>query len=335
MKRQIFALATSVLALATSVLALAAAAQADTIRVAGNFATDHSSSVAMETFAEKLAELSGGEFDVNLFPARQLGGAAENVQAVKLGAVEIIWVGTAYLTRTVPELEIVGLPFQFETREDAFAVVDGPVGDALDEKLAAQDIMSLGYMELGFRQLTNSVRPIETLEDIAGLKIRLQPNETHLATFRALGANPLAMDVNELYSALEQKVIDGQENPFSIIQVAGYPEVQEYVSNTGHFFDFISVVANKKWFDGLSEEKQGWVTEAMDAAVAEQRVLAAEQDGAALDKIVEMGMTYTEVSPELAAALRETVAGVAAETKARLDPELVELLDAQTSGVSN
>ena len=328
MKRQIFALA-------TSVLALAAAAQADTIRVAGNFATDHSSSVAMETFAEKLAELSGGEFDVNLFPARQLGGAAENVQAVKLGAVEIIWVGTAYLTRTVPELEIVGLPFQFETREDAFAVVDGPVGDALDEKLAAQDIMSLGYMELGFRQLTNSVRPIETLEDIAGLKIRLQPNETHLATFRALGANPLAMDVNELYSALEQKVIDGQENPFSIIQVAGYPEVQEYVSNTGHFFDFISVVANKKWFDGLSEEKQGWVTEAMDTAVAEQRVLAAEQDGAALDKIVEMGMTYTEVSPELAAALRETVAGVAAETKARLDPELVELLDAQTSGVSN
>ncbi|WP_238366024.1 TRAP transporter substrate-binding protein [Mesobacterium pallidum] len=328
MKRQIFALA-------TSVLALTAAAQADTIRVAGNFATDHSSSVAMEIFADKLTEVSGGEFEVNLFPARQLGGAAENVQAVKLGAVEIIWVGTAYLTRTVPELEIVGLPFQFETREAAFKVVDGPVGDALDEKLAAQDIMSLGYMELGFRQMTNSVRPIETLEDIAGLKIRLQPNEAHLATFRALGANPLAMDVNELYSALEQKVIDGQENPFSIIQVAGYPEVQEYVSNTGHFFDFISVVANKKWFDGLSEEQQGWVTEAMDTAVAEQRKLAAEQDGAALAKIIEMGMTYTEVSPELAADLRETVAGVAAETKARLDPALVELLDAEVAAMSN
>lgn len=323
MKRQIFALA-------TSILALSAAAQADTIRVAGNFATDHSSSVAMETFAEKLSELSGGEFEVNLFPARQLGGAAENVQAVKLGAVEIIWVGTAYLTRTVPELEIVGLPFQFETREDAFKVVDGPVGAALDEKLAAEDIMSLGYMELGFRQLTNSVRPIEKLEDIEGLKIRLQPNETHLATFRALGANPLAMDVNELYSALEQKVIDGQENPFSIIQVAGYPEVQEYVSNTGHFFDFISVVGNKAWFDGLSAEEQGWVTDAMDAAVAEQRKLAEEQDGAALGKIIEMGMTYSEVSPELAAGLRETVAGVASETKARLDPALVGLLDSET-----
>lgn len=328
MKSQLFALA-------TSVLAFAATAQAETIRVAGNFATDHSSSVAMETFAKTLTELSGGTFSINLFPARQLGGAAENVQAVKLGAVQIVWVGTAYLTRTVPELEIVGLPFQFESREEAFRIVDGPVGDALDEKLAAEDIMSLGYMELGSRQLTNSVRPIEKIEDIAGLKIRLQPNETHLATFRALGANPLAMDVNELYSAMEQKVIDGQENPFSIIQVAGYPEVQKHVSNTGHFFDFISVVGNKAWFDGLSAEQQGWVTEAMDAAVAEQRVLAAEQDGAALGKIIEMGMTYTEVSPELAAALREAVAGVAAETKSRLDPALVALLDAEMASMSN
>lgn len=328
MKHHIFGLAASLMALSTG-------AQADTIRVAGNFATDHSSSVAMEIFADTLTEVSDGAFEVDLFPARQLGGAAENVQAVKIGAVEIIWVGTAYLTRTVPELEIIGLPFQFESRETAFAVVDGPVGDALDEKLAAEDITSLGYMELGFRQLTNSVRPIEKLEDIEGLKIRLQPNETHLATFRALGANPLAMDVNELYSALEQKVIDGQENPFSIIQVAGYPEVQKYVSNTGHFFDFISVVANKAWFDGLTAEQQGWVTEAMDTAVAEQRALAAEQDGAALGKIIEMGMTYTEVSPELAAGLRDAVAGVATETKARLDPALVELLDAQTASMSN
>lgn len=328
MKRQIFSLA-------TAVFALAAAAQAETIRVAGNFATDHSSSVAMETFKQTLTELSGGEFEVDLFPARQLGGAAENVQAVKLGAVQIIWVGTAYLTRTVPELEIVGLPFQFESREQAFKIVDGPVGEALDEKLATQSITSLGYMELGFRQMTNSVRPIEKIEDISGLKIRLQPNETHLATFRALGANPLAMDVNELYSALEQKVVDGQENPFSIIQVAGYPEVQEHVSNTGHFFDFISVVANKDWYDGLSEEKKGWVTEAMNTAVVEQRELAAEQDGAALGKIIEMGMTYTEVSPEFAAALRETVASVASETKARLDPALVELLDTEMSALSN
>ncbi|SFJ67245.1 TRAP transporter substrate-binding protein [Celeribacter neptunius] len=319
--------------LATSVLALSAvtAEAKETIRVAGNFATEHSSSLAMVKFEEELERLSGGEIDVDIFPAQQLGGAAENVQAVKIGAIELMWVGTAYLTRTVPELEAIGLPFQFGSREEAFAIVDGPVGAALDTKLADEGMTSMGYMELGFRQLTNNTRPIESVEDIAGLKIRLQPNETHLATFRALGANPVAMDVKELYSALEQGVIDGQENPFAIINVAGYAEVQKYVSNTGHFFDFISVISNKKWFDGLDADTQAMVNEAMATAIAYQRELAAEQDAAGLSQLEAKGMTYTEVSPELAKALRSQTAGVAAETKARLDPALVELLDAETA----
>jgi TRAP-type C4-dicarboxylate transport system substrate-binding protein len=199
--------------------------------------------------------------------------------------------------------------------------------------MAAEGMTSMGYMELGFRQLTNNVRPIETIGDIEGLKIRLQPNETHLATFRTLGANPVAMDVKELYSALEQGVIDGQENPFAIINVAGYPEVQKYVSNTGHFFDFISVVANRDWYDSLDTETKDMVNTAMDTAIVYQRELAATQDAEALDKLVAAGMTYTEVSPELAAALRETTAGVAAETKGRLDPALVELLDSETASL--
>lgn len=321
--------------LATSTIAIVAGtAQAqDVIRVAGNFATEHSSSLAMVKFEEELERLSGGEIDVNIFPAQQLGGAAENVQAVKIGAIEMMWVGTAYLTRTVPELEVIGLPFQFPDRETAFAVVDGPVGTALDEKLAREGMTSMGYMELGFRQLTNNARPIVNVEDIEGLKIRLQPNETHLATFRALGANPVAMDVKELYSALEQGVIDGQENPFAIINVAGYAEVQEHVSNTGHFFDFISVVSNKDWFDGLDADTQAMVREAMNTAIAYQRTLAAEQDAAGLDTIIGKGMTYSEVSPELAQALRDKTADVAAQTKERLDPELVTLLDAEIAKI--
>ena len=319
--------------LATSVFAFAATGVAaqETIRIAGNFATEHSSSLAMEVFKTEVEKLSEGAIEVNIFPAQQLGGASENVQAVKIGAIEMMWVGTAFLTRTVPELELIGLPFQFATREQAFEVVDGPVGDALDEKMAAEGMTSMGYMELGFRQLTNNSKPVVTIEDISGLKIRLQPNETHLAAFRALGANPVAMDIKELYSALEQGVIDGQENPFAIINVAGYPEVQKYVSNTGHFFDFISVVANKDWFDGLDEETRALIGEAMDTAVAFQRELAMEQDAEALDKLTAAGMTYTEVSPELAAKLRELTAPVATETKARLDGGLVELLESETA----
>lgn len=322
------------LTLASSFLALSAAAlQAqETIRIAGNFAAEHSSSLAVQKFEEELE--ANSEFEVDIFPAQQLGGAAENVQAVKIGAIELMWVGTAYLTRTVPELEAISLPFQFPTREAAFAVVDGPVGEALDEKLATEGMTSLGYMELGFRQITNNVRPIEKIEDIEGLKIRLQPNETHLATFRALGANPLAMDVKELYSALEQGVIDGQENPFSIILVARYDEVQEHLSNTNHFFDFISVIANRDWFTGLSEEQQQAVSDAMNTAIAYQRELAAEQDTEAKQTLIDSGMTYTEVSPELAAAMREATAGVAGEVKAKIDPDLAALLEEETAAAT-
>ncbi len=223
------------------------------------------------------------------------------------------------------------MPFQFADRADAFAVVDGPVGELLDEKLAEEGMLSLGYMELGSRQLTNNVRPITGIADIEGLKIRLQPNETHLATFRALGANPVAMDVKELYSALEQGVIDGQENPFSIINVAGYAEVQKHVSNTNHFFDFISIVANRDKFEAMSPEHQEAILAAMAKAIDFQRKLAAEQDAAALDKLIADGMTFTEVSPEFAAALRETTAPVAQEAKAKLSPDVAALLDKTTA----
>ncbi|WP_138469005.1 TRAP transporter substrate-binding protein [Poseidonocella sp. HB161398] len=316
---------------AGSALALCAAtADADKIRVAGNFATEHSSSLAMQKFKEEVESLTDGALTVDIFPAQQLGGAAENVQAVKLGAVEIIWVGSAYLSRTVPDLAAVSMPFQFSGRDEAFATVDGPIGAAIDAKLAGEGMKSLGYMELGFRQLTNNVRPVESVEDIEGLKIRLQPNETHMATFRALGANPVAMDVKELYSAMEQGVIDGQENPFAIIDVAGYAEVQKYVSNTNHFFDFISVVTNQDKFDALSPEFQEAVTTAMADAVAFQRQLAAEQDAAALDKLVADGMTYSEVSPDFAAALRAATAPVAVEARKALSPEIAAMLAGET-----
>lgn len=322
------------LTLATSLLALSAVAlnAQEKIRIAGNFAAEHSSSLAIEKFEEELEASS--DFEVDIFPAQQLGGAAENVQAVKIGAIELMWVGTAYLTRTVPELEAISLPFQFPTREAAFAVVDGPVGAALDEKLAGEGMTSLGYMELGFRQLTNNERAIEKIEDIEGLRIRLQPNETHLATFRALGANPVAMDVKELYSALEQGVIDGQENPFPIIKVARYDEVQAHMSNTAHFFDFISVIANRDWFTGLDEAQQTSVRDAMDTAIAYQRALAAEQDGEALQDLIDAGMTYTEVSPDLAAALREATAGVSEEVKGKLDPDLAAMLEEETAAAT-
>jgi TRAP-type transport system periplasmic protein len=310
-------------------LGLAGTAQAQSLRIAGNFAPSHSSSKAMELFKSELKRLTGGALDADLFPGMQLGGAKENVDAVRAGTIFGTWVGTAFVSRLVPEIEAVSLPFLFESRESAFRVMDGPVGDLLEQKLGAKGFTALGWMELGSRQTTNNKRPIKTLDDFKGLKIRMQPNETHLATFRALGANPIAMDVKELYSALQQGVVDGQENPYPIIQTNRFFEVQKYLSSTNHFFDFIVLVANKRQFEALKPEQKEAVKQAVKTAVETQRKMAAEEDRAALEDLKAKGMQFDEISPETAAELRKATAGILDEVKNRAGAELVDRILAE------
>jgi len=315
------------------VLAGSAYAQ-EKVRIAGNFSDKHSSSIAIEQFKKDVEAATGGKLIVETFPNQQLGGAQENVTQVRAGTILMTWVGMAFLSRTVPELEAVSLPFLFPSREVAYKVMDGPIGDELDKKLEDKGFIALGFMELGSRQVTNSVRPIKTMADLKGLKIRLQPNETHLATFRALGANPLAMDIREVYSAMEQKVIDGHENPYNLIYDSRFFEVQKYVSNTGHFFDFIAVVANRKKFQALSPEFQKAITTAMNKAVATQRVEAAKADATALAELQKKGMQYDALPPSEREAMRKATAGVVDDVKKRVGAELVDRVLAEVKKAS-
>jgi tripartite ATP-independent transporter DctP family solute receptor len=299
------------------------------LRLAGNFATTHSSSVAMEQFKARLPEVSKGALTVDVFPAMQLGGAKENIDQVRSGVLEMTWVGASYLSRIVPELEAVSLPFVYANREEAFKVVDGPVGTLLNEKLADKGFVALGFMELGSRQVTNSQHPIRTLADFDGLKIRLQPNETHLSTFRALGASPVSMGINEVYSALQQGVIDGQENPYSVIETQKFNEVQTYLTDTSHFFDFIVVVANKRKFDKLEPAEQQALRDTMGEAVAWQRAKAAEEDTAAKDKLVASNMELVAVSPELRQQMRERTAPVIEALKDRIGADVIDAVLAE------
>jgi tripartite ATP-independent transporter DctP family solute receptor len=302
--------------------ALPAVAQ-QKLQIAGNFAAEHPSSVAVEqVFKKEVARLTQNQLTVDVFPAMQLGGAKENVDAVRSGTLALTWVGAAFLSRIAPELEAVSLPFVFGNRESAFRVIDGPVGAAIDKKLQDKGFISLGWMELGMRHVTNSRGPIRNMADLKGLKVRLQPNETHLATFRALGANPVAMDVKELYSALEQRVVDGQENPYTVISAGRYSEVQKQLSNTGHFFDLIAVVASKKAFEQLKPEHQKAVREAMTATVAYQRKLAAEEETKRLGEL-KGKMTYTEMTPAARDEMRKATASVIEDVKKRAGADLV------------
>jgi TRAP-type transport system periplasmic protein len=312
--------------------ALFPAAAQQKLQIAGNFASEHPSSVAVDqVFKKEIARLTNNQLQVDVFPAMQLGGAKENVDAVRSGTLALTWVGAAFLSRIVPELEAVSLPFVFANREAAFRVIDGPVGEAIEAKLQAKGFTSLGWMELGMRHVTNSRGPIKTMADLKGLKLRLQPNETHLATFRALGANPVAMDVKELYSALEQKVVDAQENPYTVIAASRYGEVQKQLSNSGHFFDFIAVVASKKAFDQMKPEQQKAVREAMTATIAYQRKLAAETEAKVLPEL-KAKMTYTEIAPAALDEMKKTaLPAVLDGVKSRAGAALVDQVLAEAA----
>jgi len=328
MKRSLARLA-FVSLLAAGTVAPAAAQQK--LQIAGNFAAEHPSSVAVDqVFKKELARLTNNQLQVDVFPAMQLGGAKENVDAVRSGTLAVTWVGAAFLSRIAPELEAVSLPFVFANRESAFRVIDGPVGQAIDRKLQDKGFLSLGWMELGMRHVTNSKGPIRTVADLKGLKVRLQPNETHLSTFRALGANPVAMDVKELYSALEQRVVDGQENPYTVISASRFSEVQKHLSNTGHFFDFIAVVASRKAFEQLKPEYQKAVREAMATTIAYQRKLAREQEASKLAEL-KGRMTFTELAPAAREEMRKASLPVIEDVKKRAGADLVNQVLAEAA----
>lgn len=311
-------------AAACAVTLAAGPAGAQTLRIASNFPTQHTSSVAMEQFKADVEAATKKEVTVDLFPAMQLGGAQENVDQTRSGAIFATVIGQAFLARTVPEISSLSVPFLFTDRRQAFKVVDGKVGRLVGQKLGEKGFHLFGFMELGSRNVTNSKQQIRTVADFTGLKIRLQPDDIHLATFRALGANPVAMDIKEVYSALQQGVLDGQENPYAVIRDRNFNQVQKYLTGTGHFFDFIIIVGNKRRFDGLKPAQRKLLASAMQKAIAEQRADAQRADLEALEDLKKRGMQYELASPQLVAEMRKATAGVLDLLKKKVDPKLVD-----------
>lgn len=317
---------------ATLVLSFAAAsgsaalAQEVTLRASGSFQPGHSSSLAMERFRDSVVEKTNGEVRIDLFPANQLGGAEQQVDQVRRGSIFMSWSGPSFWARVVPELEALSLPFVLPDPESAFKLVDGPVGEQLEEKLEERGVVVLGWGDLGARHVTNSRRALKTIEDFDGLKIRMQPNEVHLRTFRALGANPAPLDIAELFSALQQGVMDGQENPYSIILTNRFQEVQDHLSDTAHFYDYVVFLANQEEFDKLKPEYQEAIRTSMAEAIEWQRQENGEANAKALEELKAAGMTFTPVSDELRKAMRERTSGIVDETRERLGSDFIDLV---------
>jgi tripartite ATP-independent transporter DctP family solute receptor len=240
---------------------------------------------------------------------------------------------TTSLAGIVKEFGLVDFPFAVANFAQADALLDGPFGQALLAKLPEKGLVALGYWDLGFRNVTNSKRPITKPEDLDGLKLRVIPNPVFLDTFKAFKANPVPMPFAELYGALEAKAVDGQENPFAVILSNKFYEVQKYVSATNHVYAANIVLVSKRFWDRLSPTEQQWMTEAANETRAYQRQVSRAAAQKAVGELQAKGMQYNELTGAERARMVQIAKPVTDKLAASYDPAIVKLYNDELARV--
>ncbi|KRH98630.1 ABC transporter substrate-binding protein [Curvibacter sp. PAE-UM] len=295
---------------------------------------DHPVSLGVKRFAELLAAKSGGKLKVQEFPASQLGNEMQQQSALQGGVQEMSAPATTSLAGIVKEFGLVDFPFAVSNFAQADALLDGPFGQALLARLPEKGLVALGYWDLGFRNVTNSKRPITKPEDLDGLKLRVIPNPVFLETFKAFKANPVPMPFAELYGALEAKAVDGQENPFAVILSNKFFEVNKYVSATNHVYAANIMLVSKRFWDRLSPVEQKIMNDAANESRAYQRQVSRAAAQKAVAELQAKGMSYNELSPAEQARMRTVAAPVAEKFAASYDPAIVKLYRDELARVS-
>jgi tripartite ATP-independent transporter DctP family solute receptor len=292
-------------------------------------AETHPSVVGMKKFKETVEAKSGGKIKVNLFYNGGLGSDQAVVSSMQGGTVEMSVMNTGILSSVAKELAIFDFPFLFANEKESDALVDGPVGRKLHAKLEEKGLVGLSYWELGFRHITNSKRPLNKVEDIEGLKLRVIPNPINVAWVKALGANPTPMPFPEVYAGLEQKAIDGQENPVAVIASSKFFEVQKHIALTNHQYNPQSVVMSKKFWDGLSAAEKKLIDDAADEAAKTQREANRAALASNLELLKKNGMQVTSFPPAEVAKLREKMKPVIAQFSANVGEATVNEVAAE------
>ncbi|MEQ8349738.1 MAG: TRAP transporter substrate-binding protein [Sneathiellaceae bacterium] len=297
-------------------------------RASGSFPAGHSTALAMEIFKSEVARLSDGTIRVDLFPGNTLGGGFEQVDQLRTGQIQMAWGGVSYYDRLVPDLAASVLPFSASSSAQAICQIDSDFGAYLKDKAAEKGIVLLGFGLTGARHVTNNKQPIKTVKDLEGLKIRTPSGEAWMLTFNAVGSNPTPIDIKELYQALQQGVVDGQENPYDNMLVRKFHEVQKYLSNTGHFYDWTAYMVNKEAYDALSDKQRAAVDEAMFTAIAAQRAIYDRADATARQGLIDGGMEYYEIPPAELAKFREATKPVYQQVRAKVGDATMDLAEA-------
>lgn len=306
--------------------AMAADIKDRTIKYAIIYDLKHPHGIGAQKFADLVAQQSGNKIKVKLYPGGTLGGEVQMISSLQGGTVEMSAIASSQLVGVIKEFAALDLPFLFNNEKEADAVMDGPVGKQLLERLPAKNLVGLSWFEHGFRNLTNSKRPVQKLEDMQGLKVRVQQNSVAIDTFNALGTNAVPMPFPELYSALEQKAVDGQENPYTTVESSKLYEVQKFMSATKHSYTPLPLLMSKKFWDSLSADEKKIIQDAAQAAAVYQRKANREVDEKSMQALKAGGMQITTIAPAEMDRIRAKVQPVVAKYSAQVGEALVKEL---------
>ncbi|WP_459614293.1 TRAP transporter substrate-binding protein [Bordetella sp. 2513F-2] len=283
------------------------AAHALDIKLGHVLAPNHSWNKAAEGFAAEVKEKTAGRVNFVLFPSGQLGNEKTMVEGLQIGSQGAAIIGSGSLQPVEPKFGIVELPYTWTTVQQAYKAYDGDLGQALAQLAEKKNLVIISWWENGFRHLTNNRGPVNTPADLSGMKTRVTPDKMRLDTFTALGANPAPLAFGELYSALQQKVFDAQENPLSIIYTSSFFEVQKYLSLTGHVWGPASLIISKPVWNRISPEDRKVVQAAADKWRDAQRKMISDSDAQLVAQLKEKGMQVNEVDKKAFAAAVEPV----------------------------
>jgi tripartite ATP-independent transporter DctP family solute receptor len=267
-----------------------AAAQAQTVfKIGWTNTIDSHYGVGVTTFGDEIFKRTNGRYKLQYFPSGALGGEREMLEAVQLGTQDMIITSTGPVGNFVPETRIVDIPYLFRDYDHARKVLDGPIGQEILTKFPAKGLVAISWMENGFRHITNSKRAVKSPDDVKGLKIRTMENKVHMEAFKAMGALPTPMNMNEVFTALQTGTVDGQENPIPVILANKLYTVQKYLTLDSHVYSPAILIINKGLWDKISDADKAAFKEAAKIALVANRKKVNDDEANGLDVMRKAG----------------------------------------------
>jgi len=312
---------------ATSVFALslaAASAGAEELKLGYSLAPTSHYGVGATAMADELARLSNGKWTIKQFPANALGGEREMVEGAQIGTVDLVVTSSGPVGNFVPDTLITDIPFLFKDAAHAHAVLDGPIGQRILDQFPKNGLIALAWGENGFRNLTNSKHPVKTPADAKGLKIRTMENQVHMTAFKTLGVLPTPMAFPELFTAMQQGTVDGQENPIGVILSAKFSQVQKHLTLSQHVYSPALIILSPNVWNKLSDAEKGWFKQAALAGAKAMRQKAGEDARNGVEELRKQGMeVVTEID---AAAFQEALKPAYAEYAKKFGQDKIDAI---------